>query len=163
MWFVFLGAIIVLFFLVADQLSFRNIDNKLFIPPEGKVLESNFCVVNIVPQKSACFIVEKRLPYLDSYRLLEIKNSYKTNDLYGAFVDIFTPETDYEILKKLCDLYEVIYKEKVIIEEQKIPEVQEKQIPKEESENFTMPVIPVEVETDQEVETKYNDEREVDL
>lgn len=149
----------------AVRIEYKN----RFISPNGEKLESDFCVVMFEPSLSACFIVEKELPYSDGYRYMRIKNSYKTPDLYGAIFDIFMPTTDYDILKKLCDLYGVSYKEEFRASEKVVASVQEevKEKPVPPVEEQTMPILKVDFEETPKVENdydiKYNDEREVDL
>lgn len=148
----------ILFDQLNEQIRLDNIQNSgyYYISPSGTRLESNFCIVEIVPSKSVCYIIEKQLPYSDGYQCMEIKNSYKTNDLYAAIMEVFTPEMQYDLLKKLCQLYEVDYLETYVATEPKL----------EEKESMTMPVLKVEMdepELDKEPDIGYNDEREVDL
>lgn len=149
-----------------EQVRLNNLQTGgyYFMSPNGTKLESNFCIVEIIPSKSVCYIIEKQLPYSDGYQCMEIKNSYKTNDLYSAIMEVFTPEMQYDLLKELCQLYEVDYLETYVAVEPKLEEKQE-EVPAEE-ETMSMPVLKVEIdepELDKEPDISYNDEREVDL
>ncbi len=154
-----------------SQTAVRFGHKNRLISYSGEILESEFCIVRFEPSLSACFIVEKELPNTDGCRYMRIKNSNKTPDLYDAIFDVFMPNTNYDTLKSLCELYGVSYQEEFRISDKVVSVPQEEEKEKEKPvppvEEPTMPVLKVDLDEPQKVEkepeTKYNDEREVDL